>query len=118
VRATTAQAGRPFPSPRLIAPRGRLYRTTPFVAAAGGRVVLEWGFQAGRKDFGVQAALGPARTPGAPQTIARTPTSLFFSSAPFGRATLGADGSATVLYSELVQMPAGPVSHLLAADGR
>jgi hypothetical protein len=37
---------------------------------------------------------------------------------PFGRATLDADGTATVLHAEVVQMPAGPVSRLLAADGR
>jgi hypothetical protein len=117
VRIATAQAGRPFAAPVLIAPRGRHYRTTPFVAAAGGRVALEWGFEASRNDFGVQAAVGRARAPGPPQTIVRTPTSLFFGSAPFGRVTLDADGAATVLYGDAVQMPAGPVFRLLAADG-
>ena len=82
-------------------------------------MVLEWGFQAGAHDFGVQASVGRARATGPAQTIARTPANLFFfGSAPFGRATLGADGSATVLYSELAQMPTGPVYRLLAADGR
>ena len=81
-------------------------------------MVLEWGFEANAHDFGVQAVLGRARATGPPQIIVRTPTPLFFADAPFGRATLDAEGSATVLYTEIVQMPTGPVYRLLAADGR
>ena len=70
VLATTAQAGRPFPAPRVVARRGLRYLTPPDVAAANGRVALTWGSTANRRDLSVQAAVGPSGAIGPPQTVA------------------------------------------------
>jgi hypothetical protein len=74
VLATTAAAGERFPAPQTVASGGRLYRGTPAVTAADGRVAMSWGFQAGRNDFGVQAVVGRPPALGPPQTLARSPT--------------------------------------------
>ena len=69
ILATSAQAGRPLPAPQVVAKRGRRYLTPPDVAAANGRVALAWGSAAGRRDVGVQAAVGPSGAIGPPQTV-------------------------------------------------
>jgi hypothetical protein len=119
ILAATAQAGRPFPAPRVVAPRRGRYLTPPLLAAANGRVALAWAFAANRRDLGVQAALGPPGAIGPPETVVRkTLTSVFATQAPIAVA-LDPVGIATVLY---VEPPATvtptPVFRLLAADVR
>jgi hypothetical protein len=118
VLATTAAAGERFPAPQTVASGGRLYRGTPAVTAADGRVAMSWGFQAGRNDFGVQAVVGRPPALGPPQTLARFSDVPSYGGLPPSVPTLAPAGVATVVYVASVgKPPAVPVVRLLAADG-
>jgi hypothetical protein len=118
VLATTAAAGERFPAPQRVASGGRLYRGTPAVTAADGRVAMSWGFQAGRNDFGVQAVVGRPPALGPPQTLARFSDVPSYGGLPPSVPTLAPAGVATVVYVASVgKPPAVPVVRLLAADG-
>ena len=118
VLATTASAGERFPAPRTVASGGGLYRGTPAVTAAHGRVAMSWGFQADRSDFGVQAVAGRPGTLGPPQTLARFSDVPSYGGLPPSVPTLAPTGVATVVYVASVgKPPAVPVVRLLAADG-
>jgi hypothetical protein len=118
VLATTASAGERFPAPRTVASGGGLYRATPTVTAARGRVAMSWGFQAGRNDFGVQAVVGRPGALGPAQTLARISDTPSFGGLPPSVATLAPTGVATVVYVTSVGKPSAiPVVRLLAADG-
>jgi hypothetical protein len=119
VLAATAQAGERFGVPRAVASGSGLYRAPPAVTAAGGRIAMTWGFQARRKEFGVQAVVGRPRAPGPPQTLVRVPDQPSYGGLPRSVATLAPSGVATVVFLESVaKPPAVPVVRLLAADGR
>jgi hypothetical protein len=89
------------------------------IATAGGRAVLAWSFVAGRRQVGVQAAVGPVGAPGPPQTVADiTVPSRFFLSEPHVAATIDPQGPATVLFGQPSPAPndAGLQWRLVAAD--
>jgi len=118
VLATTAAAGERFPVPQTVASGGRLYRGTPAVTAADGRVAMSWGFQAGRNDFGVQAVVGRPPALGRSQTLARFSDVPSYGGLPPSVPTLAPAGVATVVYvASAGKPPAVPVVRLLAADG-
>jgi hypothetical protein len=118
VLATTASAGERFPAPRTVASGGGLYRATPALTAARGRVAMSWGFQAGRNDFGVQAVVGRPGALGPARTLARNLDTPSFGGLPPTVSTLAPTGVATVVYVASVgEPPAIPVVSLLAADG-
>jgi hypothetical protein len=119
VLATTARAGKPFPAPLVVAKRGRRYLTAPDVAAANGRVALTWGSTAPRRDVSVQAAVGPARAIGPPQTVVvRTLKQSSFEPQPLIQPTLAPNGALTVFYVEPTeQPPPAPAFALEAFDG-
>jgi hypothetical protein len=119
VRASTARVGRPFAAAREVAARHTRFFTTPAVAAAGGRAALAWGLSPTRTDLGVQAAIGPAGGPGAPQTVVAKPLSPgYYRSPPAIAVALDPNGTATVLYEEPVDGPNGVVAtRLMAAEG-
>lgn len=118
VLATTAVAGERFPVPRTVASGGRLYRGTPALTAAQGRVAMSWGFQADRNDFGVQAVVGRPPALGPSQTLARLSDVPSYGGLPPSVPTLAPAGVATVAYVASVgKPPAVPVVRLLAADG-
>jgi hypothetical protein len=103
-----------------VAPRTDLYLGPPALAAADGRIALAWSTTASRNDIGVQAAAGPARRPGPPQTLDRREVAAgyFLAGRPVAVA-LGAGGATTVLYAVPTQNPDRTLTyHLLAADGR
>lgn len=118
--ATSARAGEPFPAPRVVVTRQGPDVTTPVVAGADGRAVLAWGFEASRRDFGVQAAIGPARAGGPVQPVAHwTLPSGYFANTPTVAASIVPDGTATVFYVEAVAGANRTVTQrLLAVDGR
>jgi hypothetical protein len=105
VLATTAAAGERFPAPQTVASGGRLYRGTPAVTAADGRVAMSWGFQAGRNDFGVQAVVGRPPALGPPQTLARFSDVPSYGGLPPSVPTLAPAGVATVVYVASVGKP-------------
>ncbi len=119
VQATTAPAGSAFPAPRTVAPRTDLYLASPALAVASGRIALAWSTTASRNDIGVQAAAGPARRPGAPQTLDRRQVAVgyYLSSRPVA-VTIGPGGATTVLYvAPTENADRTLIYHLLAADG-
>jgi hypothetical protein len=121
VRAATARAGAALSAPRLIAARRGASATTPFVAAANGRVALAWsslGFT--RSSLGVRAAVGPTGAPGPAQSVAHwTLSGGFLAPRPAMATTLAPNGTATVLYAETVEGANRTLSQrVLAADGR
>ena len=119
ILATSAQAGRPLPAPQVVAKRGRRYLTPPDVAVANGRVALAWGSAAGRRDVGVQAAVGPSGAIGPPQTVvAKTLKQSSFGPQPVIQVTLAPNGTETVFYVEPTEAPpTAPQFVLKAADG-
>jgi hypothetical protein len=119
VLATSAQAGRPFPAPQVVAPRGSRYLTPPELVAANGRVALTWGSTANRRDLSVQAAIGRPGAIGPPQTVAaKTLRQNSFGPQSLIQETLAPNGTLTVLYVEPTEMPPpAPQFVLKAADG-
>jgi hypothetical protein len=119
VLATTAQVGRPFPAPQVVAKRGRRYLTPPVVAAANGRVALTWGSTANRRDLSVQSAIGSPGAIGPPQTVAaKTLKQNSFGPQGLIQGTLAPNGVVTVFYVEPTEMqPPAPAFVLNAADG-
>jgi hypothetical protein len=120
VGTASARAGHPFAAAHtLVARRDRRFGS-PAIATAGGRAVLAWSFVAGRRQVGVQAAVGPAGAPGPAQTVADiTMPSRFFLSEPHVAATIDPQGPATVLFGQPSPAPndAGLQWRLVAADG-
>jgi hypothetical protein len=114
IRASRAAPGHDFGAPRTIASRGKAFRTPPVIAAAAGRVVLAWGYMAGRGHLGVQAAVGRAGRVGPAQAIATTTrVSGVITAAPAISASIDPTGAATVVFVE--PGPVGP--RLLAVEG-
>jgi hypothetical protein len=119
VLATSAQAGKPFPAPLVVARRGRRYLTPPDVAAANGRVALTWGSTANRRELSVQAAVGRPGAIGPPQTVvAKTLKQSSFGPVPLIQPTIAPNGTVTVFYVEPTDMPPpAPAFALMASDG-
>jgi hypothetical protein len=119
VRCATAAAGAPLAAPRLIGARRARTASIPVIAAANGRVALVWSVASTRSSIGVQAAVGRAGAPGPAQSAARwTLSGGFLAPTPAIAATLGASGSATVLYAETVEGANRTLSQrVLAVDG-
>jgi hypothetical protein len=108
VRSATARVGGPVSAAREVAAHRTYHLSTPAVAAAGGRVVLAWGLDAIRHEFGVQAAIGPAGRPGPPQTVvAERQQRDYYRSPAAITVALDPDGAATVLYEEPVEGATG-----------
>jgi hypothetical protein len=122
IMAATAAPGRSFDEPVLIAAGNGATRTVPSLAAADGRIAIAWGeAAAGLKHVSLQVVLGRAIAPGPPRTAAAKTLASAIPAAPAIRATLAADGTATVVYVDPVESPTSPPQvsgRLVAVDGR
>jgi hypothetical protein len=120
IASATAAPGRPFGTPREVAPPSGGYHTPPSIAAANGRVAIAWGTAADLRHIALKAAVGPAGAPGPPQTVTTKTLTRAIPAVPPVRATIDAGGTATVVYGEPVEATTGPAFswRVLAVDGR
>jgi hypothetical protein len=96
--ATAQPAAKAFAAPHVVRPRGDDLCTSPSLAAAAGRIALAWTCQRRDGHLEIQAATGAPGT-AEPETIDTTEVGRIEPSDRPVRATLDAEGHATVLYA-------------------